>query len=376
VQEPDAARSATDRLRDDLRAVLPSWITARVLVVVAWVLAIGVIEHWVPGARTTHQQVGLLAWDGGFYRDIAVIGYGGITPEALRFFPLHALAGRVLSVFTLGNTELALVLVANAAALVAGVLVRRLVLLERDGDEAAAERAVWLLNLFPASFVLVWAYAEGLFVALAVGTFLAARRGRFALAGGLAFAAALTRPVGVFLAAALAVEAWRTWSDADIGGRVARVTAVLAPVAGLGCYLGWVGRTFGDPMLPFTVQDKLRTTMDPVRRLAHGLADMVGSARFDDGLHVPFVLAFLVLLVVLARRWPASYTVYAALVLLAAISAGNFNSVERYALNAFPLLFALADLTHTPRRERLALAVCGNGLVALCALAWLAVFVP
>jgi len=88
------------------------------------------------------------------------------------------------------------------------------------------------------------------------------------------------------------------------------------------------------------------------------------------------VLAFLALLVVVARRWPASYTVYAALVLLAAISAENLNSVERYALNAFPLLLALADVTRTQRRERLALAVCGNGLLALSALAWLAVYVP
>jgi hypothetical protein len=363
-------------LRDDLRAVLPSWIAARLLVAVAWILAIGVIEHWAPGARTTHQQVGLLAWDGGFYRDIAVIGYGGIDPEALRFFPLHALGGRLLSVLTFGRADIALVLLANVASLVAGVLVRRLVLFERDGDEAVAERAVWLFNLFPASFVLVWAYAEALFVALAVGTLLSARRGRFAVAGALAFAAALTRPVGVFLAATLAVEAWRRWADAEQGDRAVSVASVAAPVAGLGLYLGWVGRTFGDPALPFTVQDKLRTTMDPLSRLVHGLGDMVGDARFDDGLHVPFVLGFLALLVVVARRWPASYTAYAVLVLLAAISAGNFNSVERYALNAFPLLFALADLIGTERRERLALAVCGNGLVALCALAWLAVFVP
>jgi hypothetical protein len=362
-------------LADDLRAVLPSWVTARLLVLLAWVLAAGVAEHWSPGGRTSHQQVGLIAWDGGFYRDIAVIGYAGLRTEVLRFFPLHPLAGRLLTPLAAGHAEVALVVLANVAALVAGVALRRLVVHER-GDEALAERAVWALNLFPSAFVLVWGYAEALFVALAVGTFLAARRGRFALAVPLAAAAALTRPVGVLLAAPLLIEAARTWTGASPRARVARAAAVAAPVVGLAAYLGWVGRTFGDPRLPFTVQDELRHTLDPVRGLAHSVAALADPGRMTDALHLPFVVAFIALAVVVARRWPASYTAFAVLVLVAAISADNLNSVERYALNAFPLLLALADLTDTPRRERLALAVCGNGLVALSALAWLAVYVP
>jgi hypothetical protein len=368
-------RSATDRLRGDLRAVLPSWVAARLLVLVAWALAAGVADHWRPGGRTLHQVAGLTAWDGGWYRDIAVIGYGGIDHAALRFFPLYALAGRVLAPIVGGDARLALVVLANIAALAAGVLVRRLVLHE-GRNEAVAERAVWALNLFPSAFVLVWGYAEAMFVALAVGAFLGARRGRFAVAGLCALAAALTRPVGVLLAAPLAVEALRDWSAVPARGRLERAGAVAAPVLGLGLYLGWVGRVFGDPRLPFTVQDELRQTMDPARRLVLAVFDVFGSERFADGLHVPFVVAFVVLLVVVGRRWPASYTVFAGLVLLLAISADNLNSVERYALNAFPLLLALAEVTGTVRRERLALAVCGNGLVALAALAWLAVYVP
>lgn len=375
VEERWAPRPALERLLGDLRVVAPSWVAARLLVLVAWFVAARVADLSVPGGRTIHQLAGLTGWDGGYYRDIAVIGYEGLDHEALRFFPLYALVGKVLAPLVGGSTTIALNLVASVAALAAGVVLRRLVLHER-GDEATAERAVWLLNLFPAAFVLVWGYSEALFVALAAGTFLGARRDRFALAGACALAAALTRPIGFLLVAPLVIEAWRTWTAASTRGRVARVWAVAAPAAGLGLYLGWVGRTFGDPLLPFTVQDTLRETMDPVRRLVMGIIDVFGEERFADGLHVPFVVGFLVLLVVVGRRWPASYTVFAGLVLLVAISADNFNSVERYALNAFPLLLALADLTGTVRRERVALAVCGNGLVALCALAWLAVYVP
>jgi hypothetical protein len=384
--EPAGRRSATDRLRDDLRAVLPSWLAARALVLVAWILSIAVTNWLVPGGRTMHQVAGLSSWDAAYYRDIATVGYGGIDLAGLRFFPLYPIVGKVLGPLFLGHVDLALIVVANLAALAAGIVIRRTSLFE-GRDPATAERAVWILNLSPAAFVLVWGYSEGLFVLLAAGAVLAARRRWFAVAGACAFGAALTRPLGVLLAAPLLIEAVRPWLGL-LGGSLsaprpslrtaaARLWAVAAPVLGLGLFLGWVGQRFGDPMLPFSEQGTYRQTMDPIHRLGRGVLDMVGTERFGDGLHVPFVLVFLVLLVIVARRWPASYTVYAALTLLVAVSSDNLNSIERYAaLNAFPLVLAFADVLTTRRRELVALAVCANGFVALCALAWTGVYVP
>jgi hypothetical protein len=180
----------------------------------------------------------------------------------------------------------------------------------------------------------------------------------------------------VLLALPIAIEALRTWRRADGHEQATRVIATLAPVAGLVLYLGWVGRRFGDPRLPFTVQDQLRGSADPVTRLIRGVGDMFGAERFGDGLHIPFVIVFVVLAVITARHWPASYTAFAVAVLVAAISANNLNSVERYALNAFPLLLALAVVLRPGRVERVGLAVCGSGMVALAALAWLGVYVP
>jgi hypothetical protein len=155
------------------------------------------------------------------------------------------------------------------------------------------------------------------------------------------------------------------------------VAAVVAPVAGLGAYLLWVGRTFGDALLPFTVQTDLRGEgVDPVSRLVQGFGDVFGVERFGDGLHVPFAIGFLLLLVVVYRRLPVSYGVYATLGVLVAVSANNLNSLERYGLSAFPLLLALAVLTARPRLEQLGLAVCGGGIVAMAALAWLGIYVP
>src|SRR4051794_38477850 len=171
--------SATERLRDepaagsglgrDVRAVLPSWIVARILVAASWFLARAVAESSLPGGRTLHQLSGLGAWDGGYYRDIAAVGYADLPRDAVRFFPLFPLVGRWLAAPFGLDRGIMLIVLANLAALAAGVLVRRLMLAE-GRDEATAERAVWALNLFPSAFVLVWGYAEGLYVSLAVAT--------------------------------------------------------------------------------------------------------------------------------------------------------------------------------------------------------------
>jgi hypothetical protein len=365
-----------DELVGDLRVVLPSWLAARALVAIAFMLAVGLIEQWVPGARTHQMDEGLLAWDGTFYRDIASVGYEALPPEALRFFPLYPLLGRGLAYGLAGDESLALVLIANLGALVAAVVMYRLAKHEL-GDDAAAERAVWLTALFPSAFVLVWAYGEAIFLVLSIGAFLAARRGRYGWAAGFALLAASTRPVGILLAAPLAIEALRTWRGSSGTGRLARVAAVAAPAVGLGAYLLWVGRTFGDPWLPFTVQSGLRGGgTNPLVRLVEGLGDVVGVERFGDGLHIPFALAFVALLVVVFRRLPVSYGVYATLGVLVALTADNLNSLERYGLSTFPLLLALAVLTANRRVEWLGLALCGSGLVAMASLAWLGVYVP
>jgi hypothetical protein len=370
---------ARTTLRDDLRAVLPSWLAARVLVGLAWLLAGAVVSHWVPGGSSPSMHAGLHTWDGAYYLQIARAGYAGSPHDALRFFPLYPLVGRALAFGATGPMAATLVLVANVASLAASVVLRRLVLFERD-DPALAERAVWLLNLFPSAFVLVWAYAEALFLLLAIAGFLAARRGRLGWAALFGFAAALTRPVGVLLAPAFLIEAWRRWQSAPDESRgrvlVAGGAATVAPVAGLAAFLAWVGHRFGDALAPLRLQSGLRGTADPVTRLIRAIGDSFGRQRFADGLHTPFLLLLVVLTVLCLRRWPASYGVFAALSILLAVSASNLNSIERYGLDAFPLLLVLAELTSTRLREQVGLAVCACGMLSLCTLAWLSVYVP
>jgi hypothetical protein len=68
--------------------------------------------------------------------------------------------------------------------------------------------------------------------------------------------------------------------------------------------------------------------------------------------------------------------VFTAAILVVALSADNINSVERYGLNAFPLVIGAALLLGDERAERAVFATCGAGLAILAALAWFGAYVP
>ena len=88
--------SRARRVGDDILAVLPAWIVARVLVAAAYIVAIVIADRLTPGARPHQINEGLIAWDGTWYRDIATGGYAQTGLAGLRFFPLLPLLGRVL----------------------------------------------------------------------------------------------------------------------------------------------------------------------------------------------------------------------------------------------------------------------------------------
>ncbi len=368
-----AARRAS--LEDDLRCVLPAWVTARVLVAAGYVAAVAISDRLLHH-HPEQLDNGLVAWDGTWYRDIAARGYHGVPLSGIRFFPLFPLLARWLAAPFGGAVSPWLVIIANVASLVAAVLIRRLVLLEKD-DRRLAERAVWCSAIFPSAFVLVLGYAEALMLVATLGAFLCLRRERWGWAAAFGLVAALSRPLGVLVAVPALVEAARGLRRAGVGDVAARTLAVAAPVAGLAIYLGWVGHVFGNWRLPFTVQDDLRGRLVlPPARILDGFRQMLGSQRFNHGLHIPFLLLFVVLVVLTFRWWPASYGCFAAAIVVVAMSAQNLNSLERYGMNAFPLLLTLAVLIRPPQVERAAFAVMGGGMVALSSMAWLGAYVP
>lgn len=364
--------------------MLPAWLLARLLAGAGTLFARVAADriHGGPTVQLHQGFLGWVSWDGGWYQSIAHYGYGSIGREALRFFPLYPWASKVVGYAFGGRVDPALLLVANACALVATVLLRRLVLHETH-DEHLARRAVWLFSLFPAAFVLAWAYAEPLFLLAAIGMFLALRQRRWWWAALAGVVAALTRPVGIALVLPAVVEVFAAFrgragaSHRSGRGVAGGVAAVLGPIVGTGAYLAYVGVRFGDWARPFTVQEGLRgDTINPATRLFDGVKELFGAEQLKSGLHTPFAIAFVILLVVVFWRWPLSYGLFAAAVLVVSLGSANINSLERYGLDAFPLVLGLASLTFDERAERAAIAASAAGFVALAGLALLGAYVP
>jgi hypothetical protein len=348
-------------------AALRAWLVSRAAVLallgVSTYLQVrhGYGRHTVrPGAT------GLYVWDGGWYRSIAEHGYAATGRQALRFFPLVPVLARFL-----GGGAGVLVL-ANASALAYAEGLARLT--RRELGEEAAGFVPWLALLNPVAFVHVIAYAEATAAALAVGTFLALRRGSWWLAGALGFLAGLARPVGLLLALPALVEALRAR-----GSSVARCCAVVAAPAGSAAYLLWCGVAFGNPLLPFRVQSDsdLRGGVlgSPYTSLAKAWRAAVGGGRVVTALHLVWVPLVLWLLWLVARRLPASYAVYAAAIVFLAVTTPDLASFERYALSAFPLLMVAAALRSRHSRVTLG-AACGLGLCGYSILAFASLYVP
>jgi hypothetical protein len=361
---------------DDLVAALPGWIIARLAVALGFLIALVAADELRPGGRPLQLTQGLFAWDAAWYRDIAEHGYAGVAHEGLRFFPLLPIAARILSVPLLGSTGLALILIVNAAALATGVLLHRLVR-EETGDRAMATRSAWLIALLPPAVVLVLGYAEAVALAFVIGAFLMLRRRRWWAAAGLGVLLGLCRPTGMLLFLPALVEALRGWPGAR--DRIGRVAAVLAGPVGTAIYLGWVEWQHGDWELPLRLQNSadLRAGWeDPLSAVWGSARALFSDGRVGDGLHLPWIGLFVLLLVVTFARWPASYGVFSLAVLALALSAHHLGSFERYGLFAFPLVISLATVTSEPRVERAVLTACGAAMVGFTTLVFLGAFVP
>ncbi len=353
-----------------------SWVAARVAVLAALAFARYLVANLGAEDPAGRPPSGLIGWDASWYLRIIESGYQHLPWESMRFFPLLPLIAKLLSPVI--GARLALLAVVNAASLGAGILIERLARHE-TGDRALASRASWFLAFLPPAFVFVMGYAESLLVFLAIGTFLALRTQRWGWAAVLGLLAGLCRPLGVLLFLPAAIEAMREVRRAQPGERLARAAAVVAPGAGGLAYLGWSWIAHGDPLRPLRLQqefDRRGGFENPVTRLGEAARQLLDGADLGSGLHFPWAVGFLVLLVVCFRRWPASYGAFAAAVLLVALSAGNLDSLERYGLSAFPLVLALVGLLRRGWVERTALVLAATGLTTYATLAFLGAYVP
>jgi hypothetical protein len=176
----------------------------------------------------------------------------------------------------------------------------------------------------------------------------------------------------VLLAIPAAVEGWQR-RDAKA------VVPAVTPVLGLIAYLVWAARRTHDFLYPLRSQEdptRRGQWVDPVRAVAHNVHELFTGDHVSAGVHAVSAIVFVALLVVVARRWPLSFTLYAVAALVLALSSRNLDSLERYGFATLPFVLAGADVIAEPGRERVVLTLAGAGLVAASILAFTGVLVP
>ncbi len=292
------------------------------------------------------------SWDGVWYRRIATFGYdpGLAHGNSPAFFPLWPALLRGASALFPG-VPLTLVgsLLAQLLFLAALCVVHRLVA-DRLG-EPAARRTTFAIAFFPTAHVFSAVYTESLFLLLTASAFLLAHRGRYGAAAAVGALAALTRPTGVLLAPALALQAL-----ADDGFRLRRrgilrmLPLALVPAAFLAfqAYLAWrtgLGdatrlaqeRGWGRGFTPLLVLQMPVAGLDAVWDALH---DRTSAATVAVAFAAS-LWSWLLVWGAIGRRVPASWWAFAVGVVVLPAAAGTYTAFIRYGMAAFPLMALL-----------------------------------
>jgi hypothetical protein len=324
-------------------------------------------------------------WDARWFLQIAEHGYEEV-PQAAAFFPVYPAAAHALAWLT-GSTLVAGVLISLAAGAVAAWALAEIArpVLGRRG----ANDVVVYLALYPVGFVLTALYSDGLFLALAAGSFLAATRGKAVTAGVLGGLATGTRLLGLALLPALIVLLWR--------GRDPRSLARLVPLAllpaAVGLYALYLDSRLGDAWAFTTAQadwDRGLSPLGPLAGLhdsvlaagrgARDLLDLPATPGHDERValwnvsHLALLVAAVWLTWVAWRRLGVAFGVYSAatLAILLSVPAEGFPlvSLPRFLLGDFPLFLALASVTLDHPRARAATLCAFAAVGALAAAAF------
>lgn len=303
-----------------------------------------------------HRMVdGWARWDAAHYVAIAGGGYGGDNPSphgGVGFFPLFPLLMRgAVEVVGLSPTPehlaMAGIIIANLCFLGAVPLMARWAA-TRCGPAVGRDAAL-LLCVAPLSFFFNAAYSESLFLLLALGAFVAAERGRWAVAGALAGLASGTRLVGLALLPALLLLAVRRRAS----GRDRILVSALAPVGTL-AYFAYTWWRFNSPLAYFNAQATWGGWEEHVRFYAELFAFHPRSALTGDPRHLVILLNLAIGIVCLALLPKVRRTVDPGVALFTALLvvvqfAFTWVSLGRYLLPAFGVYVAAAALLTQPR---------------------------
>lgn len=311
-------------------------------------------------------------WDTAWYLNIIDQGYvlrgdPAMVKSNIAFYPLypylvktvgHLLPGTPdhLTYLTVG------LILSNIAALIALILIYKLAMVYLH-DRKIAKYTIWLMLAFPSGFILSCFYTEALFLVLAAGCLWFGSQQKWALACLCVMLAAISRPVGLGLAAPLAylyMEA-RQWNFRQIRPDV--LWFLITPLAYV-FFLYHIDQLTGDFSATFQVQQAWdRHFSGPWKTLFYPYGWNIYHTPIQQLLTgVVFYGVYLAF-----KKLPdKSLPIMVVIILLPIYFTGRLSSCIRYYLIVFPIFMAYAAWI---KKEKIL-----NGLLIAAALLQLVYF--
>lgn len=258
--------------------------------------------------------------------------------RSFAFFPLFPLTlwllGRVTSDVMLVGAALS-----NLFFLCGLVLLHKLTL-AFGYDIRVARRTIFYLACFPVSYFFSVPLTESLFFLLTVGSFYAAKRERWWMAGAIGALASATRVNGVILLPALLVLSWQQYRAPQIR----KIFGVLLVPLGLAAYMfySWwrVGNAWAFKDSVGAWGRKSTFFLTPLVKYLSHPHKVVEPWNFNLLNAAAALLSFWAVYILIRRReW--ALAVFVLLSITLALSSGLLQSLDRYALGFFPMFMAL-----------------------------------
>ena len=324
-----------------------------VLLVLSWGAA-HVSGYGVPFFQTWSR------WDAMQYLRIATQGYYDAQEGFIRivFFPLYPALVWSTRLIVI-DEHIAALLVSWLCLGGACVYLYKLVL--ADADKTSARRAVKYLLLFPVTVFLGAPFSESMFLFLSLACLYHARTGRFWLACAAGALAALTRSVGVLLAVPVLLEmlnahalvppCWRQNTAEKLKAVAGKVPALLLIPLGTVAYLLMNLALTGDAFTFLVMQSEKwsQSFGSFANTLNVTLGQLAGDWSIRDklllwGSQLAVLLLGGAFLPVMAKKLPASHSVYAIAYLFVAFAPTWLLSGFRYYMGLAVVFVAMAML--------------------------------
>ncbi len=298
---------------------------------------------------------------------------------------LYPLLIKLVSLPVGWDTEISGFLISNLAFF--GALGFLYAVAARLTDSDTATRGVLFLSVAPTAIFFTAVYSESLFLFAVLGTFYFCLRRSWLIAGLFGAIAAATRNTGVLMAgvivlSALSAEGWRAlppgWSvtalrgwgsnlQSALGRAWPALFAALLPIVPLLAFMGYFGVTFGRPLAFLTAQRAWGRSMsltslldlvpNTVQNLQLGQSFLAGHFNAVAMQEILATAAFLPLVIVAARQFPAAFGFYTLASFVIPLTTGTLASMNRYVLVLFPCYIVLAVWARNIWIERFILLV-------------------